>query len=203
MARYGLPNLIAQLNLGARHNEDTATIIAEVKHAIERFLATPDAIPKAYLDAANPNRPSQFIIYRSDDDRLFATLVIWLTGQIAPIHDHQTWAIIGQYSGSTRERRFRRIDDGSRPGFARLQQCALFETAPGDITVLNPPDNDIHCPENPWPEPSITIHVYGRYLGGYERNTFNLADQSVTPFLITKYDRLPDLSSSSGSGSSI
>jgi predicted metal-dependent enzyme (double-stranded beta helix superfamily) len=191
MGDYELSGLIDDLDALTSRTTDLDAILAQGREAVARLLRNPEAIPEAYIRAANPTRPSQFDLHRATNDRLFITLVVWLTGQLAPIHDHQTWAIIGQHSGRTRERRFRRIDDQNQPGFAELAETEIIETEPGDIAVLRPPDSDIHCPENPWPEPSVTVHVYGRYLGGYLRNTYDFQARSATPFLISNYDKLP------------
>jgi len=188
---YDISGLIDDLAGLTSRTTDLDTILADGRDAIARLMRNPPAVPNVYLRAANPTRPTQYMLHRSDHDRLFVTLVVWLTGQVAPIHDHQTWAIIGQYSGRTRERRYRRVDDGTKAGFAELRETAIIETAPGDITTLIPPDNDIHCPENPWPDPSVTIHAYGRYLGGYWRNTYDAEARSATPFLISNYDTVP------------
>jgi predicted enzyme related to lactoylglutathione lyase len=103
-------------------------------------------------------------------------------GIATPVHDHRAWGLVGVYQGRQREKVYRRLDDGSRPDFADLQQVAENILAPGDITTLVPPEGDIHMIETVSDEPSISIHVLGNDIGCEHRHRYDVEHKAVHRF---------------------
>jgi predicted enzyme related to lactoylglutathione lyase len=103
-------------------------------------------------------------------------------GVATPVHDHRAWGLVGVYQGRQREKVYRRLDDGSRPHFADLQQVAENILSPGDITTLLPPEGDIHLIETISAEPSISIHVLGNDIGCEHRHRYDVEHKSVHGF---------------------
>jgi predicted enzyme related to lactoylglutathione lyase len=103
-------------------------------------------------------------------------------GVATPVHDHRAWGLVGVYQGRQREKVYRRLDDGSRPDFADLQQVAENLLAPGDITTLVPPEGDIHMIETISDEASISIHVLGNDIGCEHRHRYDVDHKAVHRF---------------------
>ena len=99
-----------------------------------------------------------------------------------PVHDHRAWGLVGVYEGRQREKVYRRVDDGSRPDFADLQQVAENILAPGDITTLLPPELGFHMIETISAEPSISIHVLGNDIGCEHRHRYDVEHKAVHRF---------------------
>lgn len=91
---------------------------------------------------------------------------VWPSGSTTAIHDHSCWGAYRCVVGSLLEDRYERLDDGSRPGHARLKRLWRLSWGPDDgaSTVL-PYDGGIHRVGNPGRDPAISVHLYGPRLG--------------------------------------
>ena len=96
---------------------------------------------------------------------------VWKPGQTAPIHDHLTWALIGVCSGQEHETLYRRTDDKTDPRYAKLEKVSERVNTNGHVTLLS--HNGIHKVDNISPEPTESIHVYGRDIGNTERHSYD------------------------------
>ncbi len=124
----------------------------------------------------------QYAIYRAEDASLSIMAMVVPPGVATPVHDHRAWGLVGVYQGRQREKVYRRLDDGSRPEFADLQEVAENILAPGDITTLLPPEGDIHMIETISSEPSISIHVLGNDIGCEHRHRYDVEHRAVHRF---------------------
>ena len=93
-------------------------------------------------------------------------------GKPTVVHNHNTWGVIGIYSGRQKTGRYVRTDDGATPGKATLDQTAEDVLGPGSIYFLLPPD-DIHRIEAVG-GPSLSIHVLGVDLRQQHRQFFDV-----------------------------
>jgi predicted metal-dependent enzyme (double-stranded beta helix superfamily) len=90
-----------------------------------------------------------------------------------PIHDHLTWGVVGVYQGLQRETRFVR-------GAAGLRETSCRPRAPGDVTHLLPPDDDIHYVRSEGAVASaISVFFTGTNLGCTTRHVYE-RDGSAT-----------------------
>lgn len=64
---------------------------------------------------------------------------------LTPIHNHNSWGIIGVYRGRDRYQVWRRMDAGSGAGEAHIQLIEERILEPGDVVILPPPPQDIHA----------------------------------------------------------
>jgi predicted metal-dependent enzyme (double-stranded beta helix superfamily) len=63
---------------------------------------------------------------------------------VVPVHNHGTWEIVGVYEGELDYQSYRRLDDGSREGYAELEVVENRVLGPGDFSVVPLPPHDIH-----------------------------------------------------------
>lgn len=79
--------------------------------------------------------------------------VVWLPGQITPVHDHLAWCAFGVLQGAEHEELFRL--DG-----ARLRPVGAVTGRAGEVSGFAPP-GDIHRVRNAGDDVAISLHVYG------------------------------------------
>lgn len=61
-----------------------------------------------------------------------------------PIHDHNSWGVACLLQGRDRHIAWRRLDDGSVPGQARIEVADDRVLGPGEVVSFGPPPQDIH-----------------------------------------------------------
>jgi predicted metal-dependent enzyme (double-stranded beta helix superfamily) len=108
------------------------------------------------------------------------------------IHDHaHSWTAYGLLDGTERLERYRRIDDGTKEGYAKLELESVTEGKPGKVDLV--PPFDAHA-EQGGPMRSVAIilrseRVAGKVLQGsynMENNTVRRTDGPTNiPYEIT------------------
>ena len=63
------------------------------------------------------------LVHRDPQHRFVVVAMAWGPGQQTPVHDHGTWGIIGMLQGKIAAWVYQRQDDGSREGYAKLEEC--------------------------------------------------------------------------------
>jgi predicted metal-dependent enzyme (double-stranded beta helix superfamily)/predicted enzyme related to lactoylglutathione lyase len=180
-----LPNnlkaFIAEVKQVVATSEERGATIARLKPSFVALLADSTWL---HADFRQPvaGKFVQYAVYRAEDASLSVMAMVVPAGVATPVHDHRAWGLVGVYQGQQREKVYRRIDDGSRPDFADLQQVAENILAPGDITTLLPPEGDIHMIETISAEPSISIHVLGNDIGCEHRHRYDVEHKAVHGF---------------------
>jgi 3-mercaptopropionate dioxygenase len=111
-------------------------------------------------------------VYRAEDGRCSMLVVLLRPGTPLPVHNHGSWAVIGVYRGREHETWFRRTDDGSVPGHARLEVDRTFVNERGTASLV--PDGRIHTVEAMDGQQAVSIHVYGTAIVTQQRSEFDL-----------------------------
>ena len=114
-------------------------------------------------------------------------------GRKGSIHDHaHAWTAYGILDGTESLERFRRVDDGSKEGYAKLELESVTEGTPGKVDLV--PPFDVHA-EQGGPTRSVAVilrseRVAGKVLqGSYNRenNTVRRIDGPTNiPYEITQ-----------------
>ena len=187
---YILDEFIHEMHALVESGAEQATIFERGSPLLERLIRNPECIAPEYRvplgKGPRPNHGS-YLLHRSPNG-LLITAVVWGPGDHTGPHDHHTWGMIGVMDHTLQETRFRRLDDGSRPDYARLEQDRVSVFKPGEISLLIPGVDEIHQMDNPGHRPTVEIHVYGRDLAGLQRCRFDPETSRVRPFMTEKYD---------------
>jgi predicted metal-dependent enzyme (double-stranded beta helix superfamily) len=82
------------------------------------------------------------LLFYEDPDYGFAINgVVRVPGRKGSIHDHaHSWTAYGLLDGTERLERYRRLDDGSKEGYARLELESVTQGAPGKVDLVPPFD---------------------------------------------------------------
>lgn len=138
-------------------------------------LAKPLAEDQSWVSEESYNTESSQgigvkILYEEDQNKLFIETVCWMPGRGVKPHDHQTWGVVVGLDGVEKNIGWRRLDDGSKPGYAELEPAGTILAKCGDAIRLLP--NDIHSVENEGAEKSLSLHIYGQSLMSVNRSEF-------------------------------
>ena len=133
-----------------------------------------DLVKDESLRRASKSWPStegrKNLLFYEDPDYGFAVNgVVRVPGRKGSIHDHaHAWTAYGLLDGTESLERFRRVDDRSKEGYAKLELESVTEGTPGKVDLV--PPFDIHA-EQGGPTRSVAVilrseRVAGRVLQG-------------------------------------
>jgi predicted metal-dependent enzyme (double-stranded beta helix superfamily) len=152
---------------GTTHSE----IAARAGMLLRPALADPALLEPAHCEPAE-DRYRQHLVHVHPAGRYSIVALVWKPGQATPIHDHRCWCVVGVSRGLERETTY---DLHRGLGSPVLVPRDSTLAAPGHVSVLVPPDEDIHRVENSGAGLAISIHVYGddiSVLGSSINRTF-------------------------------
>jgi len=129
---------------------------------------------------ADPMQPAGLHLLHEEADHSLAVFAItWLPNSMSPVHDHGTWAVVAGVSGVERNLRYARIDDRARRGFAELKLKSTVDVGPGEVLCMR--TGGIHAVRNDSPEPSLSLHTYGRHINFATRSQYDMATGTMRP----------------------
>ena len=155
------------------HGGDVAAAQGEMLAALERLAREPhlleNALPRKSAHGAEGS-------WHYWDGQINILSAEFPEGVEIPVHDHGTWEIVGSYEGEIDYKAYRRLDDGSREGYAELEVTEDRVLHPGEFAIVPPPPYDIHGfrPRN-GPMSLIGV-IHGMY--GAERRYFDPESKS-------------------------
>jgi predicted metal-dependent enzyme (double-stranded beta helix superfamily) len=117
---------------------------------------------------------SEIVLYR-DPDRMFSVrLYLWGKGDYDPVHDHNSWGVIGTALGTLDIINYMRVDDCSDERHAVLTECSRQFIPTGQTYSIFPLNKGIHKTGNANEPVIIQVGIYGNNLTG--RNYVNVFD---------------------------
>jgi hypothetical protein len=148
--------------------------LAEIRDHLERLLRTPQLLTKHLGD---PPPYTRLTTIGHDPETDVHVLVHGREkGATSSVHDHgPCWVVYGNYKNPTRMRRWRRLDDGSRPGHAELELQKEFLNEPGHAAVFAV--GDIHSIE--FGDDTFFIRVTGGDVETKETLKFDVDRKTV------------------------
>jgi 3-mercaptopropionate dioxygenase len=185
-------------------------IVEAAQPLLARFLASASdaTIPEVYCtvtdqgagDKEGLTRDQQIMreakvsrLYRGAGGKFTIMATVWPVGARTGAHDHAgTWVVEGIYRNNLFLRKFKRLDDGTKPGHAELVEVESHVIKPGEVGHVRSPDREIHDVSNPYDLPAVTVNIYGSADPVHEEcQYFNLEDRTVrsfAPFDVAYYD---------------
>jgi predicted metal-dependent enzyme (double-stranded beta helix superfamily) len=137
-----------------RQGGDWELTAGRVKEQLRRHLPGPDIL----TDAQRQGDPAGYlshVLHVEPDGSFSIVAMVWLPGQVTPIHDHVTWCVFGVLDGVEYEELFTLADNGRS-----LVRVGGAENTTGQVNGFAPP-GDIHRVRNVGTGVTISMHVYG------------------------------------------
>ena len=120
-----------------------------------------------------PWTPGQnLLLYEDPDHHFVINATVRQPGSKGAIHDHgHSWTLYGLVEGTERIERYKRLDDGKRPGHAELKLVADREMGPGGVDFV--PPYEVHA-ERGGADRSVAIIVRSeRMVGRFKQHMFD------------------------------
>jgi 3-mercaptopropionate dioxygenase len=160
----------------------TPDLLPTLRPTVEGLLYDPSWITDEFR-APVPETTATWAIYRSHEPDLCIFTMVVPPRDMTKVHNHLTDGWIGLVQGEQVERKYARTDDGSRPGYARLELVSQDPIALGELTPLKHPEDDIHQVITASDVPSVSLHVLCNDLGTVERQSFDPERNAVEHFI--------------------
>ncbi len=185
---------IGELEAIVAAERDQERLVAVVEPLIKQLISTDLSwltdehrrLPREKTGVASGY--GQHCVYRRSN-ALSVVVFCWGAGRGTPVHDHRTWGVLGFIEGSEKETRYRRIDGGSDPAYAKLEETGVVLTEEGQTSHIVTPNRDVHKVENPGSRPSLSLHVYGCDIGSQRRRMYDL-DTGAIEWYVTPHDSI-------------
>jgi predicted metal-dependent enzyme (double-stranded beta helix superfamily) len=118
--------------------------------------------------------------YDGKDGSYSLQIFVWPPGTSTQIHDHSSWGVYCCAVGSVLEERYERLDDGSRPGHARLRKVWELSWSREDgVSTVLPYDEGIHRVGNPGTKTAVSVHLYGPQIGELDGRDYDASRDHV------------------------
>jgi len=166
-----LRRLTRSLDALVAANTDPRAIASRAGMLLGPALADPALLEPRHCEPAE-DRYRQHLVHVHPRGRYSIVALVWKPGQATPIHDHRCWCVVGVWRGLERETTYSLYGEGDAPYLVPDGSAA---SAPGDVSVLVPPEEDIHRVENAGDDIAISVHLYGddiSVLGSSINHTF-------------------------------
>ena len=180
---YTLAEFVARLRVITAATRDPREITERVTP-----LARALALSRTWLEPKHYAGDGQqgfgiHVLHEEPDHTLLVFAAAWLPGRGAPPHNHGTWAVVTGVDGPERNILWDRVDDGSRPGYAKIRKREDGVFGPGDVLTLMPAE--IHSVANESAQVTVSLHVYGYNLNLTSRSEFDPERDLERPVLLS------------------
>ena len=179
-ANYSLSQFVADLRSITAAAADERTVLRQVAPLAER-LAVSSSLRTEPAIHSNVEKGFSFnLLHEELDHSLAVAMLSWLPSGATLPHNHGTWGIVVGLEGAEKNIFWRRLDDGSRAGYAELQRVGEMDCVLGQAVIL--PSPTIHSVENTTDKPSVSLHVYGKNVYYTGRSQFDVVNKRELPW---------------------
>ena len=177
--RHQLETFIGDLRAATVNASDEAAILTRVRPLVARLALSRTWLLPRHYEALEDQGNGVHLLHEEPDHTLAVVAVCWLPGRETLPHNHGTWALVAGVDGPERNVFWRRLDDGTRPGYAKLERIGQKVIRVGDVLAM--PTGTIHSVANDTDSITLSLHVYGRHLNYSPRSQFDVDKQTESP----------------------
>ena len=160
--------------------DDEHEITKLVAERMSALLADGYRLPPEFTRPA-ADRHVNYPLHIAPDDSWSLAAVVWNLGQRTPVHGHETWGVVGIYSGAEHE--FRYAKPGPSDADKPLTPLGEQVWERGQVTVCCTTDDDVHSVAAVGDIPTVGIHVYGANIGTVQRRLYDPETGAVRWFV--------------------
>jgi predicted metal-dependent enzyme (double-stranded beta helix superfamily) len=177
-----LDRYIEDLRRITQETDDEDQIISRVGPLARQMALEKSWLLESHYDTDSEQGFGVHLLHEEPDHSLAVFVVSWLPGRGAPAHDHGTWAVVAGVVGVERNIRYKRVDDGSRPGYGELAVKHEIDAGEGDLICMK--TGGIHSVQNETEAVTLSLHTYGLHVNHTNRSRFDLATNEKTDFKV-------------------
>lgn len=178
MSAYSMDQFIADVKAVQAQHSDPKEILQRVAPLAKKIADAKDWVNDSHYRVEESQGIGITIIHEEPEDLLVET-VCWSPGGGVLPHDHKTWGCVVGIDGAEKNVTWLRRDDGSKEGYADLENYHEMVMKHGDVCTLLP--DDIHSVHNEGTVPSVSLHIYGKSLAITNRNEYDPEAKVVRP----------------------
>ena len=180
--RYTLPQFVSELRAIAADSADPREITSRV-----RPLALALALSRSWLEPQHAIADEQqgfgiHVLHEEPDHSLLVFAAAWFPRRGVAPHNHGTWAVVAGVDGHETNVFWKRIDDRSRSGYAKLSKIGDTVVGPGDVLMMLP--DTIHSVTNETDVVTVSLHIYGKHINYTGRSSFDVERKTEAPFVL-------------------
>lgn len=180
---YTIKQLVSHLRDLKRETASEANMLEVVPLLAQRIVASRHNWLRPHMCVPNEGGGASaglFRLHEEADHSLSVVVVTWLPGDETPPHDHGTWAVIAGIEGHESNHWWKRLDDGTIPGYADVRRAGHQRI--DSTTCVAMPGDAIHSLHNDSDSVSVTLHLYGRNVDFTDRHKFDPARHTMAPY---------------------
>jgi 3-mercaptopropionate dioxygenase len=167
-----LQSFIDDVGCVVTSTNDEHEITKRIAKLLSDLLAGGYRLPPEVI-RPSPERHMTYPLYIAPDDSWSMASVVWNAGQRTPVHSHETWGVVGIYSGIEHETRY--LKPKVPTAVVALTPAGEQRFEPGQVTVCCTTDDDVHSVAAVGNGPTVGIHVYGGNIGTIRRRSYDPA----------------------------
>ena len=179
---YSIENYVRDIRAIVSQEVSENTIVQSIKPLAKRLAADKAWMKPEYREVDPDQGFGLHILHEEDNHEIAVFVIAWAPGRGLSPHNHKTWAVVAGIEGQEHEINYRRLDDGSRVGFADLEKTHEETLYPGSAVCCMP--EDIHSVWNNGSDLALSIHTYGKHLNHTGRSIFDVEAKTVTPCIV-------------------
>ncbi len=156
---------------------DTEARMKKGQNLLEALVRDPSLLAASKSWPSTEGRKN--LLFYEDPDCGFAINgVVRVPGRKGSIHDHaHAWTAYGLLDGTESLERYRRVDDGSKDGYAKLELESVTQGTPGKVDLV--PPFDAHA-EQGGPTRSVAVILRSeRVAGKVLQGSYDLENNTV------------------------
>ncbi len=183
MGSFGIAELAEALREAAAEATGDQDMIERVRPLAERAAAETGWLEPSMYACDEEQGFGLHLLHEEEDHSLAVFAAAWLPGRGAPPHNHGTWAVVTGVDGPEKNTFWKRLDDGSEKGRARIEKLGEAVIQPGQVVSLLP--DEIHSVLNETDRVTVSLHLYGRHLSNVTRSQFDPERGIEEPFIVS------------------
>jgi 3-mercaptopropionate dioxygenase len=150
----GLDELVTAVRAAVSKHADWQETARLVAAELRSHLPLPEILTKEQR-IGDPDQYRSHLLYVEPGGTFSIVGLVWLPGQVTPIHDHVTWCVFGVLQGMEHEELFVLNEDENC-----LVEAGTKTNDTGEVSGFAPP-GDIHRVRNVGDSTAISLHIYG------------------------------------------
>jgi predicted metal-dependent enzyme (double-stranded beta helix superfamily) len=153
-----LEAFIAEVEALVAAERDPRRVTDGVQRQLTHLLVAHDFLLPEQREP-DPERYRTHLLAIAPSRKFSVVALVWLSGQVTPIHDHICWCCVGVLQGLEHEQRYSLHQNAA--GEQWLVPLEVDVLTSGHTCALVPPEENIHQVRNAGQDLAISIHVYG------------------------------------------